>query len=237
MKRLSLAFLVVFVSVLAFTPMLSAHAEVQLPAYIKFEGYALGRCGLMYGNHPAQPGNWPVEPPPIWYGSAHGSITLEGYAKATDYEEFWGYIAEAGNVKALGSMAVKWSEKDGLHELWIIIYSNPESGGFFGPSEKDGGFSTGFAVPGAIYPTNLLSYTGVFMTGGKVQCTSGQIWVTSGKWPYPPYPDFTQAYLRSEDYAMLIGWVSERTSVYINWSPWTWTIPAAKMVVRNVELL
>jgi len=237
MKRLSLGFLVVLGLLLTLTPVISAYAKVQLPAYIKFEGYASGACFLMYGYQPTDPKDWPVQPPPIWCGLAHGSITLEGYAKATAYEESWGYIAEAGNVKALGSMAVKWSEADGLHQLWIIIYSNPETRGVLGPSKKEGGFFIGFAPPpGSI--TDMLGYTGVYMTGEKVQCTSGEIWVCAGIWPHTdPHPEFVQVYLRSGDSAMLLMWVGETTSVYINWPPWTFTLPAAETIVRNVKLL
>jgi hydrogenase/urease accessory protein HupE len=46
MKRLSLAFVVVLGLMLAFTPSMSAYAEVQLPANIKFKGHALGICGV-----------------------------------------------------------------------------------------------------------------------------------------------------------------------------------------------
>ena len=58
MKKLSLAFLAAWARVLTSTPIMSAYAQVQLPAQIKFKGYALGRCLVM---KPARALKWRKE--------------------------------------------------------------------------------------------------------------------------------------------------------------------------------
>ena len=237
MQRTSLAFLVVLVSVLTFTPMVSANAEVQVPADITFKGYALGKCALMYHTIPPEPGELPV-----WYGLASGSIALKGYAKATFYQEInndvlliygMAYFTAPGDIQAVGFLSVRWFENNKLHQLWIAIYSKPTSQGIF-QSETDK-FVAG--VPGFEEP--VLSYKGLYTIGSNFQYLSGGIvvWAAKAEQPHPlTGTEVIVVGLQLGDYAMQIVWFSETVS--ISWGPdATLIVPAAAMLVRDVELL
>lgn len=237
-KKLNLASLFFLSVVLALTPMMSAYAEVQLPAYITFKGYALGRCTLYYHTIPPMPGEFPV-----WYGLASGSIALKGYAKASSYDEInndvlmiYGmayFTAPEGYIKTLGFLAVKWVENHELHQLWIAIYSKPTSQGIFQPETDK--FVAG--IPG--FEELVLSYKGIYKTGSNFQYLSGGIavWAAKAEQPHPlTGTEVIVVGLSFGDYAMMIVWFSE--TVTISWGPGKeLTVPAATILLRDVELL
>ncbi len=245
MKKLSLAFLVVLGLMLAFTPLMSAYAE-ELPAYITFKGYALGRCALWYYTFPPTPGEGPV-----WYGVASGSMALKGYAKASSYEEInndvlmiygMAYFTAPGDIQAVGFLAVRWFENNKLHQFWIAIYSKPTSQGIFQPETDK--FVAG--IPPTVlgeYPPGfeelLLSYKGIYKIGSNFQYLSGPIAVWATEAENPPWTgiEIVAVGLFFGDYVMQIGWFSETVS--ISWGPpgMELTVPSATMLVREVELL
>lgn len=245
MKRLSLAFLVVLGLMLAFTPLMSAYAEVLLPAYITFKGYALGKCHLMYTTIPPTPGALPV-----WYGVASGSMAIKGYAKASSYEEInndvlaiygTAYFTEPGDIQTVGFLSVRWFENNELHQLWIVIYSKPTSQGIFQPETDK--FVAGIpptvlweCPPG--FEELMLGYKGIYKIGSNFQYLSGPISVSATKAEQPPLTgtEVMGVELFFGGYAMMIGWFSETVS--ISWGPGaTITIPAATILVRDVEPL
>lgn len=245
MKRLSLAFLVVLSLVLAFTPLMSAYAEVQLPAYIKFKGYALGSCAVWYGDR----ATW-GQIPPLWYGLASGSIGLDGYAKATSYDQippkFEGglanmygkaYFAAPGDVKALGFLTLKWLENGELHQLWIAMYSKPTTQGIFQP--KTDKFIAGYQPPddpGALgWENPMLGYRGIYKVGSNLQYLNGPITVLASEVENPPSKGIETILivLHFGDYIMTLAWYSETITFPF---PNPVTIPAAR-IVRDVELL
>jgi hypothetical protein len=234
MKKLSLAFLTVLVLALAFTPMMSAHAEVPLPANIKFKGYALGRCGV------ARTLGWGQDPQLIWYGEGSGSVLLNGYAKATshqdindNYFQFYGkaYFTAPGDVHAIGFIALKWFENHELHQLWVAVYSKPTSQGIFQPETDK--FLAGFSPSGAI--EGLLSYSGVYKIGSNAQYLSGLtgIWASTGDGT--EYIHVVLIYGEPLQYVIHIAWFSEAASTPMPGG--TWTIPAAMILVHDVKLL
>ena len=245
MKRFSLAFLVVLGLVLGLNPVMSAQAE-ELPAYITFKGYALGRCSLMYHTIPPMPGELPV-----WYGLASGSIALKGFAKASSYEEInndvlqiygMAYFTAPGDVKAIGFLAVRWFEDHGLHQLWIAIYSKPTTQGILQPETDK--FVAG--IPPTLlgeYPPGfedlLLSYKGIYKIGSDFQYLSGLItvWASKAEQLHPlTGTEFIAVGLAFGDYAMQTVWFSETVS--ISWGPGAdLTVPAATMLVRDVQSL
>lgn len=241
MKRTSLVFLVVSVSVLALTPLMSAHADVQLPAYIKFRGYAVGTCLVVRGI------GFYAMLHPEWYGNASGSIALEGYAKATSYNyyeangygpqiEGWAYsTAPDGHVKAVGFLSVRWFENNELHQLLIAIYSKPTSQGIFQPETDTfiAGLPWGPGLPPPGWEEPLLGLRGIYKVGPNFQFISGSIGVFSlaafearaisvGLW--------------FGDNHMMILWVSELVEAPASWGG-TVTIPAATILWSKVELL
>jgi hypothetical protein len=223
---------------------MSAYAE-ELPAYITFKGYALGKCHLMYTTFPPVPGELPV-----WYGVASGSMALKGYAKASSYEEInndvlaiYGsaYFTELGDIQTVGFLSVRWFENNQLHQLWIAIYSKPTSQGIFQPETDK--FVAGIPPTElGVYPPGfeklLLSYKGIYKIGSNSQYLSGPIVVSATEAEKPPLTgiEFVEVGLFFGEYAMMIGWFSE--TVTISWGPGTeLTVPAARTLVRDVELL
>jgi len=240
MKRTSLAFLVVLGLVLALTPMVSVYA-VELPAYIKFKGYALGTCFVMYGDPTIF-----FETPPVWYGNASGSMALGGYAKATSYQEItgvgagvyniygWAYVTgPEGYVKAMGFLSMRWFENNKPHQLWIAIYSKPTSQGVFQP-ETDNFVAGLMGLPGY---EPWLSYKGIYEIGSNVQYLTGSIAVWATKGVDPPWTgiEYIPVILQFGDHIMLIAWSREKVSISL--PTFSATVPAATILVRNVKLL
>jgi len=232
-KRPSMAFLVVLGLALALNPVMSAYA-VKLPAYIKFEGYALGTCFVMYGHLEVYPYT------PVWVSLASGSMGLGGYTKATSYEaidddmlSIYGmayFTAPEGYVKALGFLAVTWFENSEPHQLWITIYSKLTSQGIFQP--KTDKFILGIpTTPLGGNIDSFLSYSGIYTIGSNSQYLNGwaMVWATKGANPALPLygVEWTAVFLKFGDYIMQIMWVSE---------PYL-TLPAATILVRDVKLL
>jgi len=249
MKRLSLAMLVVLGLVLTFTPMISAYAEVQLPAYIRFKGHALGICGVVrtLGGGPDAIG--------IGVGEGSGNMVLNGYAKATSYQELpygtddyfqiYGmayFTSPEGYVRAAGSLAVRWFENNEMHQLMVSIHSKPTSLGVFQPETDK--FLAGVSFTGEEglpAEEEMLSYGGIYKIGSNVQHLSGPIGVWASKGENPDAPEYGIEYIHvvliyDEMYVIHIVWVSEPLSIPISPGE-TWTIPAATILVRDVELL
>lgn len=245
MKRLTLAFLTVLVLVLTFTPVMSANAEVQLPAHIKFKCHALGSCVVFYGFARG----WGQDPP-LWLGSASGSIMLNGHAKATSYEEIppegemqsnmygMAYFTAPGGVKAGGFLTLKWFENDELHQLWIAIYSKPTTQGVFQPETDKflAGFM-GWTAPSG-WEKLQLSYSGIYKIGSNVQYLSGPIGVLASRIEILPYAGIEYIALSlwfgKPQYILTAYWWSETVNFPV--SP-PITIPAATILVRDVKLL
>ena len=241
MKRAVLVTLAVLVFVLALNPVMAAYAKVQLPANIKFKGYALGSCLVLYGFANA----WPQDP--LWLGSALGSIELDGYAKATSYEQVppaWeiqgniygmAYFTDPGGVKAIGFLALKWSENHELHQLAVVIYSKSTTQGVFQPNTDK--FHAGFMgwTSSSGWEKPLLSYKGIYKTGSNVQYLSGPIAVLASRLENPPYTGIEYIALSlwfgAPQYILTAYWWSENAPV----TPQI-TIPAAT-IVRDVKLL
>ncbi|NWG10450.1 hypothetical protein HXY33_01675 [Candidatus Bathyarchaeota archaeon] len=216
-----MAFLVVLVSVLAFTPMMSAYAEVQVQVYIAFKGYALGRC-LLAEITPA----FQV----VWYGLGLGSLALNGYAEARVYGEFdmpwfemygWSYATTPeGYVGAVGFLAARWFENNKLHQLSVAIYSRPTTLADLQPETDK--FIIGWDEGSA------LSCRGVYKIGSHSQYVSGAI----ALWGTGIETDYVMANLWFEDYFFHIRWYNETVSLSD-----TLIIPAAAIFVRDVKLL
>jgi len=249
MKRLTLAFLTVLVLVLTFTPMMSANAEVQLPAHIKFKGHALGICGV------GRTLGGGLEAIYIGGGLGSGNMVLNGYAKATSYQELphsqdyfqiYGeayFTAPEGYVRAAGCIAVRWFENNNeLHQLMVSIHSKPTSLGVFQPETDK--FLAGVSFTGEEglpAEEEMLSYEGIYKIGSNVQHLSGPIGVWASKGENPGVPDYEIEYIHvalvyGEIYAMHIVWVSEPLSIP-NPAGGTSTLPAATLLVHDVELL
>jgi hypothetical protein len=245
MKKLKLAILVALGLMLAFTPLVPAYAQVQLPADVKFKGYVLGRCHLVYYEFPPIPGHGPV-----WYGVASGSMVLDGYAQGSSYEEInndvlmiygMAYFTDPGDIQVVGFIAVRWFENRELHQLWIVIYSKPTSQGIFQPETDK--FVAG--IPPTVlgdYPPGfeelLLSYKAIYKIGSNFQYLSGPITVLAGRAENPPWTgiEIVEVGLFFGDYAMMIIWFSETVS--ISWGPgMDLTVPPATILVRDVKLL
>ena len=226
MKRLGLAMLVVLGLVLALTPLMSAYAEVQLPAYIRFKSYAFGACFLLHSSKP-------LYLPPDWYGDASGNIALIGCAKATSYEGS-AYSTAPGDIYVAGSIAVRWFENRELHLLSIAIYSKPTSQGIFWP-EIDG-FAAGIpSEPAPGWEEPLLSFKGIYKAGSNFQRISGSIHVGAG--PFTG-TEIIMVFLWFGDYQMQMGWVRESIQVPASWDPSLFiTIPAGTMLAHEVKLL
>jgi hypothetical protein len=241
MRKLNLAFLTVLALTLTFTSTMSVYAEVQLPANISFKGYALGKCGI------ARTLGAGLNAQLIWYGEGSGSMALNGYAKATshkeindDYFQIYGeaYFTAPGDIHAIGFLALKWFENHELHQLWIAIYSNPTCQGIFQPETDK--FLAGFSPSGAI--EGLLSYSGIYKIGSRVQYLSGPIgvWaskgeVLSGSGHEIEYIHVVLIYGEPLQYVIHIGWFSEAVSIPMPPAE-TWTIPATTILVHDVRL-
>ena len=231
------AVLIVLVSALAFNQVVYANTEVPLPAYIKFKGYTLGKCFVMYGDTI----DWAT--PPDWYGTASGSMTLEGYAKTTDYIFIegvgagiyniygWTYFAAPGDVKATGFLTLKWFENNELHQLWLAIYSKSTSQGIFQP--KTDKFVAGFLND----MESFLNYKGIYKIGSTAQYLSGSIAIWATKGIYSPWTgiEYTAAMLQFGDHIMVISWGGKEVSVSMPY--FSATVPAATVLVRDVKLL
>lgn len=247
MKRLSLAMLVVLGLVLTFTPVMSVYAEVQLPAYIRFKGHAVGICsvGRTLGGGP--------DAIYIGGGVGSGNMVLIGYAKATSYQELpdgtgdyfqiYGnayFTAPEGYVRAAGCIAVRWFENNKLHQLMVAIHSKPTSLGVFQPETDK--FLAGASFTGPLpAEEQLLSYKGIYKIGSNVQHLSGPIVVLATKGENPDAPDYEIEYIHvvliyDEIYTIHIGWVNEPVSIPTP-DGGTYTLPAARLLVSDVRLL
>jgi hypothetical protein len=249
MKRLSLAFVVVLGLMLAFTPLMSAYAEVQLPANIKFKGHALGICGVgrTLGGGP--------EAIVIGGGEGSGNMVVNGYAKATSYHELpYGtgdyfeiyagayFTAPEGYVKAAGSIAVRWFENNELHQLMVSICSKPTSLGVFQPETDK--FLAGASFTGPLpYEEQMLGYRGIYKVGSNVQYLSGPIAVWASEGENPDLPDYEIEYIHVVlmygeplQYVIHIVWVSEPLGIP-DPAGGTFTLPAARLLVHDVKLL
>jgi hypothetical protein len=239
MKRLSLASLTVLVLVLTFTPIMSAHAEVQLPAYIKFKGCALGKCGIMRGPARMFPG-WE---PPDWIGLASGSIFVKGYAKAISYEQVptdyeihasmygMAYFADSGDAYPVGFLNLIWYENDEPHQLCVIIYPAMTNKGIFQPETDK--FVVGVSLP-VLTGKPTPSYRGIYKVGSGIQRISGPMAVIVSRGEIPPYEgiEFIQVALQFGDCGIMATWFSQ-TFEFPGWG----TVPAATMLAREVGLL
>ena len=183
-------------------------------------------------------------------GKGSGSMALNGYAKATSYQELpygmaeyfqiydMAYFTAPGDVKATGLLAVKWFESNKLHQLWVTIYSVPSSQGVFQPETDK--FIAGFSPSGSL--EGLLSYRGIYMIGSNVQYLSGPIGVWASKGEIPGGPAHEIEYIHvvliygEEYYAIHIAWLSEAVSMPISPGE-TLTVPAATILINDVKLL
>jgi hypothetical protein len=246
MKRLSLAMLVVLGLVLALTPLMSAYAELQLPANIKFKGHALGGCFV------ARTLGGGLDAILIGVGAGSGNMVVNGYAKATsyqklphssDYFQIYGeayFTAPEGYVKAAGSIEVRWFENNERHQLMVSIHSKPTSLGVFQPETDK--FLAGTPFTGPLpAEEQMLGYRGIYKIGSNVQHLNGPIgvWASKGLTPGGPMHEIEYIHvvlIYDEMYVIHIVWVSETVSTSIpDWG--TWTIPAATILVSDVELL
>lgn len=239
MKRAVLVLLAVLVFVLALNPVMAAYAEVQLPAYIKFKGYALGKCVIMRGPARMFPG-WE---PPEWIGLASGSISVKGYAKATSYEQVpidyemhgsiygMAYFADPGDAYPLGFLNLIWYENDELHQLFAIIYPGTTNKGIFQPETDK--FVVGVNLPvltGELTP----SYRGIYKVGSDIQYINGPMGAGVSRGEISPFTGigFIQVGLQFGDRGIIAMWFSETFEL-----PGWGTVPAATILMRDVELL
>jgi hypothetical protein len=239
MKRLSLAFLVAFSLLLALTPIMSAKAEVELPAHIKFKGYALGKCGIMRGPARMFPG-WE---PPDWIGLASGSISVKGYTKATSYEQVpidyeihgsmygMAYFADSGDAYPVGFLNLIWYENDELHQLCVIIYPASTNKGIFQPETDK--FVVGVNLP-VLTSKPTPSYRGIYKVGSDIQYISGPMGAVISRGEITPFIgiEFIQVGLQFGDYGIMAMWFSQTFEL-----PGWGTVPAATMLAREVGLL
>ena len=241
MKRCNLAFLTVLILVLTFTPMMSAYAQVQLPANIKFKGHALGTCGV------GRTRGGGTDAIYIGGGVGSGNMVVNGYAKATSYQEInndyfeiygMAYFTDPGGVKAAGSIAVRWFENNELHQLMVSIYSKPTSLGVFQPETDK--FIAGASFTGPLPDEEqLLGYRGTYKIGSNVRHLSGPIEVCASKGESADVSEYEYIHvvlIYDEMYVMHIGWFSEAVSIP-DPAGGTFTLPAARILVSAVELL
>jgi hypothetical protein len=245
MKRLTLAFLGILGLMLASTSMMYAYADVQLPANMKFKCHALGSCFVLYGFAKG----WGQDPP-LWVGSASGSIELSGHAEAAYYEDLppeWeavsnmygsAYFTASGGVKARGFLFLKWFENDELHQLVVAIYSKPLSQGVFQPETDK--FLAGSPSTPSGWEELMHGYSGVYKIGSHVQYLSGPIAILASRIENSPYAGleyivFSLWFGKGESqYILTAYWYSETVNIPVD-PPIT--IPAAKILVRDVKLL
>jgi hypothetical protein len=239
MKRFTLASLTALILMLTFAPVMSANAEVQLPAYIKFKGYSLGKCGIMRGPARMFPG-WE---PPDWIGLASGSIFVKGHAKGTSYEQVpidyeihgsiygMAYFADSGDAYSVGFLNLIWYENDELHQLCVILYPAITNKGIFQPETDK--FVVGANLP-VITGKPTPSYRGIYKVGSSIQYISGPMAVVASRGEIPPYEgiEFIQVALQFGDCGIMAIWFSQTFEL-----PGWGYVPAATMLVREVGLL
>lgn len=243
MKRAVLVLLAVLIFTLSLNSVMTAYAEVQLPAYIKFEGFALGACGVFrtFGGG--------TNAIPVGFGVGSGSVTVNGFSKASSYQTLWygwdeyfqiygmAYITAPGDIKTIGFLTVKWFEGCELHQLTVAIYSLANSQGVFQPETDK--FLAGFSSSGTT--EGLLGYRGVYRVGSNVRCMSGPIgvWVSKGEIPSGPKHEVDYIHvvlIYDEAYVIHIAWVDELVNTQNPITGDTVTVSAAK-IFANVKLL
>jgi hypothetical protein len=239
LKKLSLAFLTVLVLALTFTSMMPAYAKDQLPASIAFRGYALGKCGIMRGPARMFPG-WE---PPDWIGLASGSISINGYARATSYEKVpidyeihasmygMAYFADPGKAYPIGFLNLIWYENDELHQLCVLIYPATTNKGIFQPETDK--FVVGVNLP-VLTEKPAPSYRGIYKVGRDIQYIQGPMGAVVSRGEISPFMgiEFIQVGLQFGDYGIMAMWFSQTFEIP-DWG----TVPAATMLVRDVRLL